>query len=525
MKLKSDRPIILINPLYRANWEYVQDNPAAVLPLGILSIGTLLSQNGYKVKIIDACTNPDYLHEIEESVKQLPLFIGISSMTAQIYSALQIADFIRKNNSNSRIPIVWGGIHPTIFPEHTARNPYVDIVAVGLAEYTCLELADRLISDQKDPQLDTINGLAFLRNNEYVQTSPREFIDINTLPFIDYDLIDIDKFIYRSWGYGDTSKKRSFILYTGVGCPFRCAFCANVALHKRRYSGKSPERILDEVDYFTKKYKAEYLSFCDELFFVNKKRIEEFLDGMLKRNIKVKWYGNIRADFFRPGVASEELIRKMKDAGCTRLGMGCESGSQRLLDEVIKKDIKIEYVLEAARLCNKYDITVGYSFMMGLPEESRQDSIKTIKLMKKIKKIHPHCFFFGPQVYIPFPGSELYKKAVELGYNEPADLDEWASVEINKSLQGKLTGEYLWNSFDPSRLPWVKHPDLIRHIDFLQNFLFRDLRTITFDWKWPFKFLLALLVRIRVAFNIWVIPFELWCYRLFTKILSKIQKA
>lgn len=507
--------IILINPLYRKNWEYVEDNPAAVIPLGILSIGTFLSNNGYDVVLIDACTDPDYEKKIKNILTDsTPLFVGISAMTAQIYSALEIASLVRRLRGGRDIPIVWGGIHPTILPENTITHPLVDIAVIGPGEYTTLELAETLSSDV-EVNLGGVRGIVFKNGEKIIFTPQRDFVDLNELPFIDYELIDIKKYIYRALGYGETAKRSSLILYTGIGCPFRCAFCANVALHKRKYSGKSAERILQELDYFVEKYKVEYVSFCDELFFVNKNRIREFIDGLAKREYKIQWYANVRADCFKPDFLSEDMVCKMKEVGCSRLGMGVESGSQRMLNEVIKKDIKLEYVLEAARLCSKYDITVGYSFMMGLPGEKRSDTIKTVNLMHKIKKIHPGCFFFGPQIYIPFPGSELYVEAVRFGFRDPVSLDEWARVEADKSLQAKLSGAYLWSSFDPAQLPWIEDVSLIRQIDFIQNFIFRDIGKMKLDFKYPLKVLLVVIAKCRVKTKFWVFPFEYWIYYFF----------
>lgn len=526
MSSLTNRPIVLINPLYRQDWEYVEDNPAAIFPLGILSIATVLNEAGYRAKIIDACTNPNYLNEIEEAAKDSPLFFGISAMTAQVHSALRIINFIRQKCNGRKIPIVMGGIHSTIFPEDTARNENVDIVMQGAGEYSCLKLSQEL-SKREEPDFTKISGITFRKDGKLINSSPREFFDINTLPFINYDLLDVKKYIHRSLGYGDNLKRRSLVLHTGTGCPFRCAFCANVALHQRRYTGKTAARILAEMDFFIKKYNIEYVSFCDELFFVNKKRIQEFLDGLEKRGYKIQWYANIRADCFKPDFLSEDLIEKMKRLGCHRLGMGVESGSQRILDEVIKKDIRLEYVLEAARLCSEYDIGVGFSFMMGLPGEKKEDTISTVSLMDKIKRLHRKCFFFGPQIYIPFPGSELYKQAVKLGFSEPQDLEGWAKVESNKNLKSKLSGEYLWSSFDPSLLPWLrlKHIKLIRHIDFMQNFLFRDLRTVEFDFKYPIKVILIIIGRIRVRFSLWRFPAEYWLFCFLSSFMTKGNKT
>ncbi len=508
----NNRQIVLINPLYREIWEYAEDNPTAIFPLGILSIGTVLSENKYNVKIIDACTNPNYLREIEDIIEERPLFVGISAMTAQLNSAFKISRLIRQKDKDRKIRIIWGGVHPTLFPEATARDPSIDIAVVGPGENTCLELANELSNNDR-PNLNKILGIAFSENGKVTRTTPREFININNLPFINYELLDMDKYIYRKWGYGINSKERFLTLHTGIGCPYKCTFCANTALHNGRYSGKTAQRILDEVGFFAKKYNVKNFSFCDDLFFLNKARIKEFLDGLLERDYKIQWYGNIRADSFRPDFLSEGLVKKMKQAGCNRLGMGVESGSQRILDEVIKKGIKLEHVLEAARLCSKYDITVGYSFMMGLPGETKSDVLKTIDLMRKLKQLHSKCFFFGPQVYRPLPGSELYKKVVQLGFYDPQDLEEWASIEFNKNSRGKLSGGYLWNGFDPADLPWVNQVGLIRHIDFMQNFLFRDLRTIKLDFKYPVKVILILIGRFRVKLKFWYFPLEYWLYR------------
>jgi len=519
------RQIILINPLYRKEWQYIEDNPEVIAPLGILSIGTCLANTGYTVKIIDACTNPDYIKEIEEALKKSPLFIGLSVMTAQVASALKIAGLVRQNDPGKKIPVIWGGIHPTLFPEDTVYNEMVDVAVSGLGEYTALELSHELSEGRKTEELDNVHGITFYRGKELVKTPEREFIDINELPVINYDLLDIKKYIYRSPGYGMESKRLSLTLYTGVGCPFRCRFCANTALHKRKYSGKTAARILEEVDYFHKKYNIEYFSFCDELFFINRTRINEFLDGMIERNYPINWYANIRADCFRLDFLSEEMVKKMKQAGCNRLGMGVESGSQRILDEVIRKDMKLEHVLEAARLCSKYDISTGYSFMMGLPGEKRTELIETINLMDKLKRMHPQCFFFGPQVYRPFPGSQLHKQVLEMGFKDPQNLADWAELETKKNRKGRLTAGYLWNGYDPAEFPWVKNTGLIRHIDFMQNFLFRDIKSIKLDYKYPLKILLVLIAKFRIKFKFWYFPLEYWIYRFFVRLKEAAYDA
>ena len=191
MTMEKGKLIVLINPLYRKEWEYIEDNPAAVLPLGILSIGTVLVGKGYRIKIIDACVNPNYMQEIREAIENNPLFIGISAMTAQLYSALRIARFIRQKNGNRKMPIVWGGIHPTIFPESTATDSSVDIVVIGAGEYACLDLAGALSID-KNPELNKIRGIAFYDNGRFIHTNPREHTDINNLPFINYDFTSVN---------------------------------------------------------------------------------------------------------------------------------------------------------------------------------------------------------------------------------------------------------------------------------------------------------------------------------------------
>jgi len=495
--------VILVYPQLKKNWSYKGREYSVGPPMGLLSIASLLHKKGFQVKIIDACVNPDYLEELAQAIDNDPVFVGISAMTAQLHNALQIAEFVRQRRPE--IPLVWGGIHPTLFPEQTCQDALVDVVVRGQGEYTALELAEAFSVSKDGGSLSNIRGIAFQRGDEVILTPPRPYSDLNELPFPNYDLLDVERYVHQYVGpNGDT--KRTLTLNTGIGCLFRCTFCVNPILFKRRYFGKTAERVLDEIGFVLERYGAEYIVFLDEDFFTDRRRLHAIVKGIQERGYKVDWYANVRASYFSPTYLSDEFLTQLKGAGCKRLAMGVESGSQRVLDEVLKKDIRLEQVERAARLCHKHGIITGYSFMIGVPGETKPEMLKTLQFMQKLKKIHPECYFFGPQVFRPYPGSELYDKCLRYGFEEPTRLQDWVQAISEE-------GGY----FDAETLPWIEDVKFVQQASILGAFFFQDLRKLQLNWKLPLRLIATALARFRIDFDFWAFPLELVAYRFYKK--------
>jgi len=379
------------------------------------------------------------LNVIKKEIKN-SIFAGITAMTVQVKNALEISDFIKENDPS--IPIIWGGTHPYLFPKPTAMDKSVDILVIREGEHTMLELVKHF---ENGGSLNDIDGIAYIdKNKEFIQTKPRKLMNMNELESIKWNLLP--KIVLNNL------KKGGGYVHTSRGCPHRCTFCINI-VKMNPFRARSAEKVLKDLE-DVEKIGIKYFRFRDECFFVNAKRVKKIAEGMIERGMDFEWNGSIRVDYFKPNHINDRILKKIKKAGCISFNIGIESGSQRVLD-ILKKDITIEEALNSARVCKKFDITPYYSFMIGVPGETKEDMMKTINIIDKLKHIWPKSGISGPQVFRPYPGGELYEKALEFGWEEPQTLRGW----VEKSMKDSIFAS-AWD------LPWIEDPDFIETVSY-----------------------------------------------------------
>ena len=253
--------IILYNPMA----------PYYTIPLQYLALASVVDRNKYNVKIIDARIERS-LHHAHEKVKELlphAVCLGISVITGTpIKDAVAVSAMAK--HVAPQVPIVWGGWHPSIFPEQCIREGYADYCVFGQGEMTFVELLEALESHSG---FENILGLAYLRNNTFQENPERKFIDINQFPPYDYSLVPLER-------YFELKGKRQIDFYSSQGCPYRCAFCADPYVYRRRWSGLKGSRMLVDVFDAVQKYRVDDVRFQDENFFANQNRVMEFCKGI-----------------------------------------------------------------------------------------------------------------------------------------------------------------------------------------------------------------------------------------------------
>ena len=412
------------------------DFDAKSYPLGILTIGTLLEKQGYQVKLIDFLVEDNPFDILKNELDDNVLCVGVSVMTPQISSALEISQAVRDYNKN--IPIVWGGIHPTLFPKQVINNSLVDFSILSEGEISFPKL---LKSFEGKYDLKDVPGLIYKKNNKVFHNKELELIDLNELPTLNYKLLS-----------SKISDFDSIIINTSRGCPYKCTFCVNTALDNRKWRFQTSEKILKELDYVVNKLGYKKVKFQEDNFFVNKERVSELLDGIKKMNLKFHWLTSCRVDYFTDDYINESFLKKLKESGCYKLMFGGESGSQRVLD-FLKKGITIEQVIKSAQMCYKHNIRSNYSFMCALPTETKKERIMTLKLIDKLLNIGPDIEIISPQPYRPYPGDELARLCEEMGYKFPNKLEDWPKV-VAKSLDS--------SSSNLEDFPWIKSSNEIR---------------------------------------------------------------
>lgn len=427
----------------------------------IMLLSTILKGSGYEVKIIDSnrYSTDDCLAEINKEIDNSTLYIGFSVMTSQVPWAYKVTKEIKKVFPN--LCVIWGGTHPTLYPEGTIADDLIDIVVVNEACSTITKLT-KAIKD--DNGLYEIPGIYFKSEKKIVKTSDFLPDDIKAIPPINFSLFDVDFYSHDnmlSHLYNFNEKIISLPIITGLGCVYKCTFCINVIL-KRRYRFKTAEEIVDRIEYLQGVYGANFFQFLDEDFFISKKRIFDFLDLVEKKRLKFYFRPWLRVSYFRDDYISVDVAKRLERIGMITAVMGAECGSQAMLDK-IEKQIKVEDTLRAAQTLSKTKIIPRFSFMVGLPGETKEDILATYRLALRLKKIDKRADI--PILsFAVYPGSQLYNEAVkEYNLKEPTALSEWAKTDFSGylgfySAQGK---------------PWIFNKKIFNRMGHYYNLGFR----------------------------------------------------
>lgn len=396
-------------------------------PLGLLAASRVLVRDGYDVAVLARHLQDDVETAALEHARDSVCF-GVSAMTGfQVYDGLKIARLVRSRFP--KLPIVWGGWHPSILPEETLRDPNVDYVVRGCGDRTLAELV-AAIETGKDP--DGIAGVWFKRDGKTVSNPDRPHGDLNELPPVPYHLVDLEKCLY-----GTEMGRRTLPYISSYGCPHRCAFCVEPIVNRRAWAAFSGDRVVEEWETLVHRFNVDSFAVIDSNFFVDEKRVHTLCEGLLRKGLKIRW-GSANGRVPQLVRYRRETWELMEKSGCTTILTGSESGSQEALD-MIHKDMKVEEISTLTELCKKYHIKIFYSFMVGLPwskdsAENRRlvekEFSSTIGLIDRLYKICPRNRFMY-YTFLPYPGAPLHNKAVELGLNAPTSLEDWGQWLIS----------------------------------------------------------------------------------------------
>lgn len=471
--------ILLINPPFNID----KENYDSSISVGLLSIATYLDSKNVPVEIVDGARQKNYLELIQEKIKDCD-YAGISVMTTQVANALKISSLIK--NINPECKIIWGGPHPSFFVQQTIEHKLVDIVGFGEGELTVYDLV-------QGKNLNEINGIAYKKNNQIKINPTRELHNPQEMPLYNWNL-EPRKIL---------ENLRLIPSLTSRGCPHRCTFCVNAIL-KNCWRPRTAEQVLQDLKIIKNKpeFKNKKLRFWDENFFVDIERAKKIINSMLEQNLIIPWETTVRANYLQERKIDNDFMLKLKQSGCYLLSFGAESGCPRILKK-IKKDISPDDVISSAKLSLKHDIIPQYSFMIGLPGESKSDMMETLKLIDKLVKLSPKVQVLGPQAFRPYPGSELYNECVASGWETPQSLSEWAQLTENEL-----------NYLNVRNFPWVKHKNFVESMEAYVRFGAHSIKSAlgsTVKAQKFIKLIFILLCKLRwkLKFFFWPIEFKL----------------
>ncbi len=331
--------------------------------------------------------------------KEDPDIIGFSVLLSTAKEAPKIAEQVKQENPN--ITVVFGSHHATFNAVRILKKyPFVDIVVRGEGEHTSLEISKAL---EKNQNLDKIKGITFRKNGRIVSTPDRPLNkDVDLLPFPDRDLAKV-QYVSTIFGAKINTKKFTTVL-SSRGCPFRCSFCGIRKFTRRAWRPRSVENVMEELHYLQSEGYEQFL-FADDNFTLDAKRVSKLCRSIKREGMDIEWFADSRVDH-----VSYNLFREMVNAGCRCLFFGVESANQRILD-YYQKGITREQSENAVRKARKagIDIIVG-SFIVGAPDETRQEIINTLRFANKLDIDVPDVNILGAHV-----GTDIWYDLVAKG--------------------------------------------------------------------------------------------------------------
>ena len=390
-------------------------------PLGLAYVAGVLKKSGYECKILDmdaietkegtfdftneyesyqfyikALNDPQHpsWQQLKKIVKeQNPDVIGVTAITTKFGSVIQTAKFCKEVLPD--VPIIVGGPHASALPELTARIPEVDYVMRGEGDESMPRLIDA-IRDKTD--LSQIRGLTWKKDGQIINNPDAEFVkDLDTIPFPDRGAL-MNPEHYSSEDMG--------VILSSRGCPFCCSYCFHMWNRKVRY--RSVKNVIEEIKQVYSTYGTTQFSIKDDSFTVRRDHVIKLCEEFKKLPFKITFNCTTRVD-----IVDEELLSIMKDAGLSQLSIGIESGSAEIL-KATDKGINHDQILKASAMFNKLGIFWTGYFMMGLPQETEEDILRTLAFLKKSKP-----YYGGLGIYNPFPRTKLFDQGVEMGLVDP----------------------------------------------------------------------------------------------------------
>lgn len=400
---------------------YPNINSQVGFNFGIVFISAVLKKHGHNTKLINLNEKLAKLPDDEEIQRIIeeykPQLIGFSAVTTQYQYALKIAKFVK---SFCNIPIVCGGIHATMVPEEVIREDCFDYVCVGEGEEAILELAANI-----EKRVDTthIANIWAKDNGKIVSNNVRSLPDLAELPRKDYEIFDFQKMIDTEGGW--------VRLMTSRGCPFKCTYCFNHSIVERYKdeTGSSTkdlnyirrhdvDEIIDEINYLLENYKnITTFIFDDDIFTSDKTYLKEFCEKY-KKAVKVPFVANAHIRAF-----DDDRAKCLKDAGCMIIKFGLESGSERIRREILKRPMTNDDIIRAFESAHKHNLHTSAFVMFGLPYETKEEILETVKLLSIIK---PGRFRWS--IFYPFPRTEAYeisKKGNFINFDKMKTLDNF----------------------------------------------------------------------------------------------------
>ncbi len=419
---RGTRPprVLLLRPPYSI---YEQGFEKRIgIPLGILSIAAVLEKHDVPVTVFDALVYDDSRdprlwgaswERIERAVRDAaPDVVGITNQfSQQRHQAVEAARRVKA--LDPKVQTLIGGPHASVRPGDFLETGVFDLAVVGEGEENILDVLDLL---QGNRDREAVAGLAWREKGKVRVTPPRRIENLDNLPFPAYHLVDLERYFDLSVrGIGTRPADpfepplRDISIITSRGCPFDCVFCSIHGSMGKRWRANSPEYVLRHVRHLIEAYGVELFHFEDDNLTFNRKRFHEILQGLVPLPLQWDMPNGIRAD-----TLDRETLALMKKAHVKEVRVALESGSQRVLDQVIRKHLDLGKAISVCRECAELRIPASSFYVVGLPGETRAELDRTLDLAYLLMSaygVFPHV-----NIANPLEGTPLFDVCQDKGF-------------------------------------------------------------------------------------------------------------
>jgi|GEM_PF-600077 len=399
------------------------DSPNRNLALGVMIVGAALEQRGFSVEYIDL--RFDTVARLRDIVRGGVRTVGVSAMTGeQCLAAAEIFEWVKQASPATKT--ILGGVHGSMVTESCIQEPDIDFIVVGEGEETMCRLMEAVRDNARD--LTEIEGLAWKAEGEPRINPPRAFSDLSDSVF---PLTARNKRLFEI-----AASTGHLSYYTTRGCPFRCAFCYNLVFNRRKWRQLPADRLEEDLRRLRKEISFDHVYMVDDYIGRRLDRLEAISRSI--RNVGLTWHSSIRVND-----VNAESARILRDGNCQLLLLGVESASESVQQGTLVKDYKNGEADVRSCVVTLRDagITPLYSFMYNVPGETEEDLVDTARLAEWIYRTDTRARI-GFYAYTPYPGTPLYKDALERGFTPPLSLRDWAHLSLSNELNPKLRDLY-----------------------------------------------------------------------------------
>lgn len=393
-------------------------------PLDIPYTAAVLRSKGAPVQVIECLGRNWEISELILCLKdQKPELTAIRTSTPTFDWDMRVARIIKMLLPNSKI--ITFGPHVTLFPGNALSKPFVDAVILGEPELTFLDIAERT-------GFSGCEGVWYREEGAIVQNAARNLIDnLDQLPFPAWDLMPYNAYD----GLEPMRNLKPFVTaLTSRGCPYGCAYCPYPVAQGRKHRARTPENVVDELEWLANSLGVKAVFFRDPEFAYRRDRLLAICEGILKRGVHLAWRCENRMEDM-----DEELIVLMAKAGCIGINMGIESADEEVLRNVKRKVFPLEQAVQVIRACKKNGIEDFCFFVLGLPGETEKSALKTINYALKLNPT-----FVQFTVATPYLGTELKAWAESKGFIEKESLTAITGYEVAMRNEHMTVDEIRW---------------------------------------------------------------------------------